>query len=135
MDQDTFGTNAAVGAAGTVTEETDRLIASNKVEGTAVYNRQAERLGSVYNFMVDKRSGQVAYAILSFGGFLGIGDSYYPLPWKSLSYDPRQGGYVVDLDKDKLQGAPSYERSDSPDWDNSGFGRQIDDFYGPFPGI
>ena len=65
-------------------DETGRLIASNKVEGTAVYNRQGERLGSVYNFMVDKISGQVAYAVMSFGGFLGIGDSYHPLPWKSL---------------------------------------------------
>ena len=59
-------------------DETSRLIASNKVEGTAVYNRQGERLGSVYNFMVDKMSGQVAYAVISFGGFLGIGDSYGP---------------------------------------------------------
>ena len=84
------------------TDETDRLIASNKVEGTAVYNRQGERLGSVYNFMVDKRSGQVEYAVMSFGGFLGIGDSYHPLPWKSLTYDTSQGGYVVDLDKDRL---------------------------------
>ena len=66
-------------------DETSRLIASNKVEGTAVYNRQGERLGSVYNFMVDKMSGQVAYAVMRFGGFLGIGDSYHPLPWKSLT--------------------------------------------------
>ena len=57
------------------TDETDRLIASNKVEGTAVYNRQGERLGEVYNFMVDKYSGQVAYAVMSFGGFLGIGEA------------------------------------------------------------
>src|SRR5207342_3019656 len=69
------------------TEETNRLIASDQVEGTAVYNTQAERLGSVYNFMVDKRSGQVEYAVMSFGGFLGMGDSYHPLPWKTLTYD------------------------------------------------
>ena len=89
------------------TDETDRLIASNKVEGTAVYNRQSERLGSVYNFMVDKRSGQVEYAVMSFGGFLGIGDSYHPLPWKSLTYDTSQGGYVVDLDKNPCKGHPA----------------------------
>ena len=80
-------------------DETSRLIASNKVEGTAVYNREGERLGSVYNFMVDKMSGQVAYAVMSFGGFLGIGDSYHPLPWKNLHYDTTAGGYVVDLDR------------------------------------
>jgi hypothetical protein len=61
-------------------DETGDLIASNKVEGTAVYNRQGERLGTVHNFMVNKRSGQVAYAVMSFGGFLGIGESYHPLP-------------------------------------------------------
>src|SRR3546814_13916098 len=71
----------------TETDETNRLIASNKVEGTAVYNRQGERLGSVYNFMVNKREGTVEYAVMSFGGFLGIGESYHPLPWKVLTYD------------------------------------------------
>jgi hypothetical protein len=71
------------------TDETNRLIASSKVEGTAVYNRQGERLGSVYNFMVDKVSGQVAYAVMSFGGFLGIGDSYHPLPSTARSWRVR----------------------------------------------
>ena len=133
MQQDPRGTE--VPPVDTLTEETDRLIASDKVEGTAVYNRQGERLGSIHNFMVDKRSGRVEYAILSFGGFLGIGDSYYPLPWKSLSYDTSQGGYVVDLDKARLEGAPRYERSDNPDWADPDYGRRIDDFYGPFPGL
>ena len=96
------------------TDETGRLIASNKVEGTAVYNRAGERLGSVYNFMVDKVSGQVAYAVMSFGGFLGIGDSYHPLPWKSLTYDTSMGGYVVDLDRSRLEGAPSYKADEDP---------------------
>jgi len=90
------------------TDETGRLIASNKVEGTAVYNREGERLGSVYNSMVDKVSGQVAYAVMSLGGFLGIGDGYHPLPWKSLTYDTSMGGCVVDLDRSRLEEAPSY---------------------------
>ena len=129
-------TNTTTTGSGSVaTDETDRLIASNKVEGTAVYNRQGERLGEVYNFMVDKRSGQVAYAVMSFGGFLGMGQSYHPLPWKVLTYDTSQGGYVVDLDKNRLQGAPSYSSSEAPDWSDPGYGRRIDDYYGPFPGI
>jgi hypothetical protein len=110
-------------------DETSRLIASNKVEGTAVYNRQGERLGSVYNFMVDKVSGQVAYAVMSFGGFLGIGDSYHPLPWKSLSYDTDMGGYVVDLDKSRLESAPSYRSGEDP-WSNRDYGRSVYDYYG-----
>ena len=128
-------TTAGTGADPVATDETDRLIASNKVEGTAVYDRQGERLGSVYNFMVDKRSGQVAYAVMSFGGFLGLGQSYHPLPWRVLTYDTGQGGYVVDLDKDRLRDAPSYSGSEAPDWSDPSYGRRIDDYYGPFPGI
>jgi hypothetical protein len=123
------GTTDAGGSGSVATEETDRLIASNKVEGTAVYDRQGERLGTVYNFMVDKRSGRVAYAVTSFGGFLGVGGSYHPLPWRALTYDTGLGGYVVDLDKDRLQGAPSYAESESPSWDRE-YGSRIDRHYG-----
>jgi hypothetical protein len=121
---------SSAGAGAIATDETDRLIASDKVEGTAVYNRQGERLGSVYNFMVDKRTGQVPYAVMSFGGFLGLGDSYYPLPWKALTYDTGMGGYVVDIDKDRLQGAPSYAASEAVDWSDPTYGRRIDEYYG-----
>ena len=98
---DTYATATTTG--GTAIEETDRLIASDKVEGTAVYNRQSERLGTVHNFMVDKSTGQVAYAVMSFGGFLGMGESYHPLPWRVLKYDTRQGGFVIDLDRSRLR--------------------------------
>ena len=72
------GTREAAEGGAVAADETDRLIASNKVEGTAVYNRTRERLGEIYNFMVDKYSGQVAYAVMSFGGFLGIGGKISP---------------------------------------------------------
>ena len=121
---------AGTGTGSVATDETDRLIASNKVEGTPVYNRQGERLGSVYNFMVDKRSGQVAYAVMSFGGFLGMGGSYHPLPWRALTYDTDKGGYVVDLDKDRLEEAPRYGAGEDPFADPD-YGRRLDDFYGP----
>ena len=110
--------------------ETDRLIASNKVEGTAVYGPNDERLGSIHNFMVDKHSGQAEYAVLSFGGFLGIGDDYYPLPWKTLTYDTRLGGYVVNVTKEQLEGAPRYARTEEADWDNPDYGRRVFDYYG-----
>jgi sporulation protein YlmC with PRC-barrel domain len=131
MQDNPLGTTAA-GTGRAETDKTDRLISSNKVEGTAVYNRQGERLGSIYNFMVDKRSGHVEYAVLSFGGFLGIGEDYYPLPWKALTYDTALGGYVVDLDKDRLRAAPNYAASDNPDWRDPDYGRRIDDYYGTF---
>ena len=131
----TTTTGTGTGAGGVATDETDRLIASNKVEGTAVYNRQGERLGEVYNFMVDKRSGKVEYAVMSFGGFLGMGQSYHPLPWRVLTYDTGKGGYVVDLDKDRLKNAPSYSGSEAQNWSDPAYTRRIDDYYGPFPGI
>ena len=65
--------------------ETTNLIGSDKVEGTAVYGADEQQIGSIERVMIDKRSGKVSYAVLSFGGFLGIGDDHYPLPWNSLS--------------------------------------------------
>lgn len=116
------------------TDETATLIASNKVEGTAVFNRQRERLGSVYNFMVDKKSGKVEYAVLSFGGFLGVGADYYPLPWDLLAYDTTQGGYVVDLDRTLLDNAPRYARDEEPRYDQA-YGERVFGHYGmPYPG-
>ncbi|HTH29332.1 MAG TPA: PRC-barrel domain-containing protein [Sphingobium sp.] len=111
------------------TDESTSLIASNKVEGTAVYNRAGERLGTIYNFMVDKISGDVRYAVLSFGGFLGIGQDYYPLPWDMLEYDTGKGGYVVDLDKSQLENAPRYAADDEPSYDRD-YGRQVHNYYG-----
>ena len=115
------------------TDETDRLISSDKAVGTAVYNRQGEHLGSVYNLMIDKYSGQVAYAVMSFGGFLGMGESYHPLPWRTLTYDTRQGGYVVDLDRTRLEKAPSYTSRTAPDWADRTYGHRVDEFYGVPP--
>src|ERR1700674_1608339 len=114
-------------------DETDRLISSDKVVGTAVYNRQGENLGSVYGLMIDKHTGQVAYAVMSFGGFLGMGESYHPLPWRVLTYDTRQGGYVVDLDRSRLDAAPSYTSSAPPNWSDRTYGHRVDDFYGVPP--
>jgi hypothetical protein len=111
-------------------DETSRLIASNKVEGTEVYNRAGEHLGEIYNFMVDKFSGQVSYAIMSFGGFLGMGEQYHPLPWKALDYDTKMGGYVVDnLDKKRLESAPSYRRDEDP-WRDPVYAGRVSDYWG-----
>ena len=89
---DVIGTSASGSA---LSDETDELIASNTVEGTAVYNRQGERIGTLHHFMVGKRSGQVAYAVMSFGGLFGLGEKQYPLPWNELTYNTSRGGYVI----------------------------------------
>jgi hypothetical protein len=111
------------------TNETDRLIASDKVEGTAVYNKAGDHLGSVYNFMVDKYSGRVSHAVMSFGGFLGIGERYHPIPWEKLDYDPKVGGYVVDVDRGMLESAPSYTADEQP-WSDPAYGRNLSGYYG-----
>jgi len=98
------------------TNETVNLIACDKVVGTSVYNRRGESLGSVYGLMLDKVSGQVAYAIMSFGGFLGIGEEYHPLPWHALTYDTQLGGYVIDADRSRLEEAPRYRSSTDNQW-------------------
>jgi hypothetical protein len=110
-------------------DETSQLIASNKVEGTPVYGREGERLGTIYNFMVDKRSGQVEYAVMSYGGFLGMGQRYYPMPWRILTYDTREGGYRVDLDYRDMERAPSFGRNDEPRF-NREYGRRVHSWYG-----
>src|ERR1700758_5340266 len=88
--------------------ETVSLIGSDKVEGTAVYGADNKKIGSIQRVMIDKQSGKVSYAVLSFGGFLGIGDDYYPLPWQSLKYDTALGGYRTGITENQLKGAPKY---------------------------
>ena len=83
--------------------------------------------------MIDKRSGKVEYAVMSFGGFLGMGQSYHPLPWQVLDYDERQGGYVVDLDKERLQGAPTFRRDENPGWGDRNYEQGIHDYYKAAP--
>jgi sporulation protein YlmC with PRC-barrel domain len=113
-------------------KETHDLIASDKVEGTKVYDRDGRHIGSIERILVEKRSGKVSYAVLSFGGFLGIGDDHYPLPWSKLEYDTQLGGYRVDLTKEQVEGAPRYARDEEFDY-SSDNGRRVYDYYGVPP--
>jgi hypothetical protein len=110
-------------------EETSRLIGSNKVEGTAVYGRDGHRLGSIYNFMVDKLSGRVEYAVMRYGGTLGLGQRYYPLPWQILTYDTREGGYRIEMTERDLRDAPSFDRETEPHF-NESYGDRVHRWYG-----
>jgi sporulation protein YlmC with PRC-barrel domain len=105
------------------------VISSEKVEGTKVFNAAGDKLGSIDDLMIDKRSGQVRYAVLEFGGFLGMGTDRYPLPWSVLKYDTTLDGYVVPLDKAKLDGAPRYGDKAQPDYDDE-YGRRVHGYYG-----
>ena len=120
---------AAMNRDGLAIDETRTLISSSKVEGTAVYDRDGSRMGTIHNFMVNKRSGRVDYAVLSFGGFLGMGTRYYPLPWDMLEYDTSMGGYAVDMDEDDLEEAPSFRSGEEPDFSDR-YGEYVYGYYG-----
>jgi hypothetical protein len=113
---------------GDLTENTaGNLIAAQQVTGSTVYNGKGEKLGHIADIMIDKVSGRAIYAIMSFGGFLGMGEKQHPLPWATLHYDERMGGYVVKLDRKTLEAAPSYQPDDfklTPE-----YGRQVDTYY------
>ena len=109
--------------------ETVSLIGSDKVEGTTVYGADNRKIGSVQRIMLDKVSGKVAYAVISFGGFLGIGEDYYPMPWSKLVYDTQLGGYRVAVTEDQLRGAPKFGQHQDWDWSDRGADRRVYDYY------
>ncbi len=112
-----------------ITNTSHRLIAGSLVAGSAVYNAEGEKLGTVEDVMIDRVSGRIAYAVLSFGGFLGIGHRHYPLPWSTLHYDTSLGGYVVNLDRRMLEGAPAYADDAPADWEDHVWGQRVHDYY------
>jgi hypothetical protein len=110
--------------------ETGNLIGSDKVEGTAVFGADDSKIGSIERVMIDKTSGRVSYAVLGFGGFLGLGNDHYPLPWQSLKYDTRLGGYVTGVTESQLRGAPKYDNNSDWNWGDTKRTRALDDYYG-----
>jgi len=119
----------------TATVET-KLILASRVEHTPVFNKHGERIGHIADLSIDRVSGEVVYAIMSFGGFLGIGQRFHPLPWRMLTYDPAQGGYVVALERQVLADAPHYDADELRELGGPsypGYGRVVD-YYGPFGG-
>ena len=112
--------------------ETAQLIASDKVEGTAVRRADGDKLGTIKRVMIDKRSGKVAYAVMTFGGFLGIGDEYRAVPWSLLRYNERLDAYELNVTDDELRGAPVMPGG----WDTGsidrGWERTVHDHYRTF---
>ena len=110
------------------TDENLRLISSTKVEGTAVYGSNGDRLGHIDSFMVDKYTGRVAYAVMEFGGVMGFGTSLFPIPWPLLEYDVATEGYVLDVTKEQLAKAPRFKESNTPEFDAE-YRRRVLDSY------
>ncbi|MEH6951818.1 PRC-barrel domain-containing protein [Nitrobacter sp. NHB1] len=108
--------------------ETGNLIGSDKVEGTAVYGADRQKIGSIERVMIDKMSGKVAYAVLGYGGFLGIGDDHYPTPWASLKYDKDLSGYITNVTRDQLDEAPHYQNDAEWAWSRENDKRVYDHY-------
>jgi hypothetical protein len=112
------------------TDEDLFLISSKKVEGTPVVDREGARIGHIDSFMVDKYTGRVAYAVMSFGGTLGFGNSLFPLPWDVLDYEEGKGGYVLQISKERMGEAPRFESAGEPEFDPE-YRRTLMIFYRP----
>ncbi len=112
------------------TDENVRLISSKKVEGTPVVDKNGATLGTIQSFMVDKYTGRVAYAIMSFGGTMGLGSSLFPLPWPMLDYDVENDGYGLDITKEQMADAPRFEANNEPEFSPE-YRRTLITFYRP----
>ena len=112
--------------------ETPNLIGSDKVEGTAVYGSDQSKIGSIKRVMIDKITGKVAYAVMSFGGFLGMGEDYYPVPWSMLDYNTSLEGYRVNITKEQLDRAPKYTESTGWNWNREN-DQRVYDYYRATP--
>lgn len=114
-------------------DETRALISSEKVEGTAVYDPSGEKIGTVHDLMIDKVGGNVAYVVVSAGGFLGMGDKRLPLPWNTLTYDVNREGYVSSSSRDTLTGGPAYASDEEIDWHDPEFETRVHKHYDAVP--
>jgi len=107
---------------------TSRLIASDRVEGTPVFDKDGGKLGKVHALMIDKQSGIVAFVVISTGGFLGLGQAYHSLPWSAFRYDPAKEGYAIQIDKQLIEGGPSFRPDTAPVFDEA-YGKRVTDYY------
>ena len=105
------------------------LIESDRVEGTTVYDPRGNEIGSIKRLMIDKLSGRVAYAVMSFGGFLGMGAEEHAIPWGKLTYDTNLGGFRTDITSEQLQGAPAFSRDSAYDWSDRRREQELHDHY------
>jgi sporulation protein YlmC with PRC-barrel domain len=120
-------------------QKTDHsLILASRVMGKDVFNRKGEHLGYVDDLSIGKVSGKAIYAIMSFGGFLNLGEKFHPVPWSLLDYDRERDAFVVPLDKAALEAAPHYgvdELAELGGPDHLSFGEKIFGYYGPYGSV
>ena len=114
-------------------ERTPTIIAADTLTGDKVVNFQKEDLGKIEHLMIDMESGRIAYAVLSFGGFLGMGDKLFAIPWSSLKVDTVEHRFVLNVDKELLKAAPGFDKEHWPDMADRTWGAKVYTYYGAKP--
>lgn len=114
-------------------KHSENVVKTSEVIGVDVYNLEGEKLGEVEEIMLDKQDGNVRYAVLSFGGFLGMGEKLFALPWKALTYDVSKEGFTLKIDKEKLKNAPGFDKDHWPDVEDRVWREEIFKFYDQKP--
>lgn len=109
------------------------LMGADTLLGNDVYNLQNESLGDIKEIMLDMRSGRVAYAVLSFGGFLGMGEKLFAVPWSALKLDTANKRFALDASKERLKDAPGFNKDSWPDMADTAWEKGIHDYYGTRP--
>ncbi len=110
-----------------------RLMGANTLDGNDVYNKEDEDLGDIKEIMLDVPTGRVAYAVLSFGGFLGMGDKLFAVPWTALQLDTVNKRFVLDVSKERLKQAPGFDKDAWPDMADPGWVKGVHAYYGVTP--
>ena len=106
------------------------VMSASSLIGDDVVNANGEDIGDIKEIMIHVPSGRIAYAVLSFGGFLGMGDKLFAIPWEALTLDEDQKHFVLNVDKEKLEKAPGFDKDHWPDMAQPQFRSTIDDYYG-----
>lgn len=127
-DRDTYGMYKNYGKEGK--GPGPRLMGADTLIGEDVYNTQDEDLGDIKEIMLDMNNGKIAYAVLSFGGFLGMGDKLFAVPWNALTLDTENKRFILNVDKDRLQSAPGFDKDDWPDMADPSWQNSIHSYYG-----
>ena len=104
-------------------------IRAKKVLGTSVHDRAGNKIGSIEDIILDKQSNSILFAVVGFGGFLGMNEKYHPIPWSGLDYDPDDGAYVVSYTKEQLQAAPAGSIDELTGGDGMNFRDRTYDYY------
>ena len=126
LDRDTYGMYKNENEAG----PGPRLMGAETLIGNDVYNLEDEDLGDIKEIMLDMDSGEVSYAVLSFGGFLGIADKLFAVPWSALKLDTKNKRFTLDVDKEKLESAPGFDKDNWPDMADPTWQDTIHSYYG-----